>query len=93
MPEYTDVAGLALPDCQHLPSITAKQTKVAGIAHDIAGAFGVPERSVGLRHNATPATGVHVPVAAMYIDNLAELRKYDIGCPRKIPAVKAKSKT
>jgi hypothetical protein len=93
VPERIDVADLAFPDFQYLPSIPAKLTKVAAIAYDIAGALGLPERSVGLRRNTTPATGVHMPVASVNVDNLPELRKYDIGCPRKIPAMEAKAKT
>jgi hypothetical protein len=34
-----------------------------------------------------------MPVAAVNVDDLAEFRKYNIGCPRKIPVVEAKAKT
>ena len=87
------VAGLAFPDCQHFPAVMAEFTQVATIPRNIARAFGLPESGVGFRRDATPAAGVHMPIAAVDIDNLAELWKYDVGCPWKIRPVETKAKT
>jgi hypothetical protein len=74
-----------------LPSGFSERRRCSTIAGDIARAFSAP--IIGVRYwcPTTALAYVHVPKAAMHVDNLPELRKYKIGCPWKVAAVKAKT--
>ena len=83
-----DILQLTFPNHQHAPSVAPKPPKVPPVAGRIAQPLFLPVRGVGLWRNPRVAAGVHVPKAAMHIDDFAKPGKNDVGCAGKIAAMK-----
>jgi hypothetical protein len=82
------IAQLAFPDCQHLPSSLYERLFIASIAQFIAFELGRPEIKARLGHSRENAVSVPMPEAAMHEDNLVPGFKNEVRPTGKILLVK-----
>jgi len=85
--EFIKVAGLALPDDQHLPAKGSEFSQIGFITRYIRLPFGSPELRTRFRHHSAVSTTVHMPEAAVNKDYLPVTDKNQIRLPRQITPV------
>jgi hypothetical protein len=86
-------SGLAFPNRNNLPASLLKSSLVPHITADIAGPLFTPELGPCFRNNATPATLMTVPEAAMHEDHRPMLYEHDVRLPRQLFSMQSVSVT
>lgn len=82
----------AFPRHQHTPSQGSQGGNVRGIAGHVRSKLVLPEFSIGRRCRGEPTPLVAVPKATVHKDDKAARWEHDVGAPRKIATMKAKTK-
>lgn len=94
MPENSGRASkLALPDCEHFPSICSERTPGTTVSFDILGEFRLPEVCASLGGSGVTTAIMAVPETSMDKYTGSESGEYNIRASRKVPAMKPKSVT
>jgi hypothetical protein len=73
-----NVAGLALPNSEHLPAIASELPECTAVTSHVTDPFLSPVGGIGCRRQASVSTTVHVPETSMDVDDLSELGHHDI---------------
>jgi hypothetical protein len=83
-----DVLELALPNCQHLPSLLYQFSLILRVSSLIGVKFRTPEVQSRFRHSGQCAFIVPMPKATVNKDDFSASPKDDIGAAGQVPGVK-----
>ncbi len=84
---------LALPDCEHFPSICSERAPDTSVSLDILGELRLPEVRAGLGGSGVTTAIMAVPETSMDKYTGSESGEYNVRASRKVPAMKPKSVT